>query len=50
MANIKTAEGANDLRDSTYTEYRGGQKTVIQIEDDAELERLLQEKFGIVLS
>lgn len=46
MANIKTADGANDLRDSTYTEFRNGQKTSWEVEDDA-LDELLAEKFGI---
>ena len=48
MVNIKTAEGANDLRDSTYTEFRGSEKTTREITDEAQLDQLLAEKFGIV--
>lgn len=46
MVNIKTPSGAYDLRDSTYTEFRDGQKTSREVED-AELDQLLAEKFGI---
>ena len=49
MANIKTEDGAYDLRNSTYTEFRGSEKTVTEIEDEGALEVLLREKFGIVL-
>ena len=48
MANIKTADGAYDLRNTTYTEFHGSEKTVVEI-DDADLDCLLEEKFGIVL-
>ena len=49
MANIKTEDGALDLRNNTYTEFHGGEKTVREIEDEAEIEQLLHEKFGIYL-
>ncbi|MBQ9003769.1 MAG: arylamine N-acetyltransferase, partial [Eggerthellaceae bacterium] len=48
MANIKTADGALDLRNNTYTEFRGGEKTSTEIAE-ADIPALLQEKFGIVL-
>jgi len=48
MANIKTADGAYDLRDNVYTEFHGSEKTSREVED-AELPALLAEKFGIVL-
>ena len=47
MVNIKTADGALDLRDNVYTVFAGGQKTSREIADD-ELDQLLEEKFGIV--
>ena len=47
MVNIKTENGALDLRDSTYTEFAGGEKTSWEIDVDAELDELLEEKFGI---
>lgn len=47
MANIKTADGAFDLRDSTFTEFHGREKTSREIEDAVELDRILKEKFGI---
>ncbi len=49
MANIKTEDGALDLRNSTYTEFHGAEKTVVEITDEAEIPQLLREKFGIVL-
>ncbi|MBQ9041804.1 MAG: arylamine N-acetyltransferase [Eggerthellaceae bacterium] len=49
MANIKTEDGAYDLRNMTYTEFRGGEKTVRELESEDEVTRLLEEKFGIVL-
>ena len=48
MANIKTEDGAFDLRNNTYTVFAGRDKTVTEIEDEAEITRLLAEKFGIV--
>lgn len=48
MANIKTADGALDLRNNTYTEFRGAEKAVCEIAE-ADIPALLQEKFGIVL-
>ncbi len=48
MANIKTEDGAFDLRNSTYTEFHGNGKTVREIEDEGEIDSLLREKFGIV--
>lgn len=47
MANIKTTDGAFDIRDDTFTEFGKNGKTVHEIEDDAALDRLLAEKFGI---
>ena len=49
MANIKTPDGAYDLRNNTFTEYRNGEKAVVELEDEAQLDQLLREKFGIVL-
>ncbi len=48
MANIKTADGAYDLRNNTYTEFHGAEKTVTEIAE-ADIPALLKEKFGIVL-
>ena len=48
MANIKTANGAFDLRNNTFTEYHDNEKAVSEI-DEADIPALLQEKFGIVL-
>ena len=47
MANIKTEDGALDLRNNTYTVFAGDQKTAREVADD-ELDSLLAEKFGIV--
>ncbi len=47
MVNIKTADGALDLRNNTYTVFAGGEKTSREIADD-ELDELLANKFGIV--
>lgn len=47
MVNIKTEDGALDLRNSTYTVFAGNEKTSREIGDD-ELDKLLEEKFGIV--
>lgn len=46
MVNIKTADGALDLRNSTYTVFKGGEKTAREVSDN-ELDQLLEEKFGI---
>ena len=46
MVNIKTADGALDLRNDTYTVFASGQKTSREITED-ELDQLLEEKFGI---
>lgn len=46
MANIKTADGAYDLRNSTFTIFRNGQKESREV-DDAELDELLATTFGI---
>ena len=46
MVNIKTADGALDLRNDTYTVFAAGQKTSREITED-ELDQLLEEKFGI---
>lgn len=48
MANIKTADGAYDIRDDVYTEFHGNEKTERTIEGAEDLDRLLAEKFGIV--
>ena len=48
MANIKTTDGAFDLRNNTFTEYHGDEKAVAEI-DEVDIPALLQEKFGIVL-
>ena len=47
MVNIKTQDGAFDLRNSTYTVFAGNDKTSREITED-ELDQLLEEKFGIV--
>ncbi|MBQ9000792.1 MAG: arylamine N-acetyltransferase [Eggerthellaceae bacterium] len=48
MANIKTADGAFDLRNNTFTEYHGSEKAIFEVAEDG-IPALLQEKFGIVL-
>ena len=48
MANIKTADGALDLRNNTYTEFHGTEKNVFEFAED-NIPALLQEKFDIVL-
>ncbi len=48
MVNIKTEDGALDLRDSTFTVFANGEKTSREI-TDAELPQLLANTFGIVL-
>ena len=48
LANIKTADGAYDLRDMTFTTFARGEKTVVELGDDDELDRVLADKFGIV--
>ena len=47
MVNIKTADGALDLRNNTYTVFAGSEKTIVEIEDEAEITQLLHDKFGI---
>lgn len=47
MANIRTADGAIDLRNLTFTEYRSGKRSAREIAED-EVGRLLAERFGIV--
>ena len=47
MANIKTRSGAFDLRNSTFTVFDGEKKVVREIQDEGELDRLLEEYFGI---
>lgn len=46
-ANLRVEGGANDLFDMTYTEFRNGGKTSVQLAGDEELDRVLAEKFGI---
>lgn len=46
MANLKTEDGALDLRNNTYTVFAGNEKTSREVADD-ELDQLLAEKFGI---
>ena len=48
MVNITTEEGAINLRNNTYTVFSHGEKTVIEIPDEAEITLLLREKYGIV--
>lgn len=48
MVNIKTADGAYDIRDTTFTVFSGGQKTAVELQGDEELDHVLAEKFGIV--
>lgn len=48
LANVKTEDGAFDLRDTTFTEHVHGVKTSREVQDPAELDQLLKEKFGIV--
>ena len=47
MVNIKTKDGALDLRNNIYTVFSGDEKTSREITED-ELDQLLEEKFGIV--
>lgn len=49
MANIKTEDGAYDLRNMTFTEFHGAHKNVTELRDEAELDAVLRERFGIVL-
>jgi len=46
-ANIRTTEGAVDLYNMTLTEYRSGQKSVIELADERALDEALGAKFGI---
>ena len=46
-ANIRTAEGAIDLYNTTLTEYRSGQKNVIELADEQALDEALATNFGI---
>ena len=48
MVNIKTPDGAYDLRDNVFTTFAGGEKTSVELQGDEELDRILAEKFGIV--
>lgn len=47
MANIKTEDGALDLRNNTYTVFAGSETTTREVSDD-ELDQLLADSFGIV--
>ncbi len=47
-ANVRTADGAYDLNDMTFTEFSHGNRTVVELADDEALDRVLAEKFGIV--
>ena len=47
QANVRTETGAFDLLNTTFTEYANGQKTVIELTSDEELDRTLADKFGI---
>ena len=46
-ANVRTADGAYDLNDMTFTEFSHGERIVIELADDKALDRVLAEKFGI---
>lgn len=48
MTNIRTQDGALNLRNSTFTVFRGEEKIVSEI-DEREIGGLLQEQFGITL-
>lgn len=48
MVNVKTANGALNLRNNTYTVFADGEATITEIEDEDEITRLLLEKYGIV--
>ena len=48
MVNVKTPDGAFDLRDGTFTVFNQGAKTSFDVEGDDELDRLLADRFGIV--
>lgn len=48
MVNIKTPDGALDIRDMIFTEFTADGKVSREIENAAELDRLLAEEFGIV--
>lgn len=47
MVNIKTADGALNLRNSTLTIYAGSERSTREVSED-ELEALLEENYGIV--
>ena len=47
MANIRTKEGAINLRNKTLTEHRNGEKTVTELESEKDVERILWERFGL---
>ena len=47
MVNIKTANGALNLRNSTLTEFAGGERSTREVSED-ELEALLEKNYGIV--
>lgn len=46
MVNVRTADGARNLRNSTYTEFSGAKRTVMELADD-QIPRVITEKFGI---
>lgn len=48
MVNIKTADGAYDLRDMTFTVFANGAKESVELTSAEELDRVLADKFGIV--
>ena len=47
MVNVKTADGALNLRNSTLTSFSGGERSEREVSED-ELDILLEEKYGIV--
>lgn len=48
MVNIKTQDGAYDLRDNTFTVFASGEKTSVELQSEEELDSILAEKFGII--
>lgn len=45
--NVRTADGAHDIRDNTYTHYCNGERTVRELTSAAEIDEVLAQRFGI---
>ncbi len=46
--NVRTADGAHDICNNTYTHYHNGERDVCELETAAELDEVLAQHFGIV--